>query len=192
MFKNSTQGYGLISIALHWGVAVAVVGLFTVGLWMHGLDYDNPWYNKAPYWHKSFGVLLIAIMMFRIVWRLANPVPAPLLGHKPWEKLGAKLVHFSLYALVLAMLPTGYLITTAKGHGLNVFNLFDIPAMITDVENMEDIAGETHEIIAFTIMGLAGIHALGAIKHHFINKDITLLRIFGRQEDRKTCRHVDM
>ncbi len=176
---NSTTPYGVVAMTFHWVTALVVVCLFTVGLWMEDMDYTNPWYKTAPHWHKSIGVLLVLFMLGRLLWRLKSPPPTPLGSHKPWEKKLAGIVHFLLYALIFMMLPTGYLITTAQGQGLDVFNWFTLPATITSVSNLEDYAGEVHELIAFSIIGLASIHLLGALKHHFIDKDRTLKRMLG-------------
>ncbi len=178
-FYNSSSRYGAVAMTFHWVTAVVVVGLFSVGLWMEDMDYGNPWYKTAPHWHKSVGVLLVTFMLARLLWRLKSPPPPPLNTHTSWEKRAAKIAHALLYVLIFLMLPTGYLITTAQGQGLDVFNWFTIPAVITSVSNLEDYAGEVHEIIAFSIIGIAIIHMLGALKHHFIDKDRTLKRMLG-------------
>lgn len=79
------------------------------------------------------------------------------------------------------MFITGYLIVTAGGRGLDVFDWFVIPSVL-EQDGLEDIAGEVHEIIAFIIIGLAAFHALGALKHHFIDKDETLRRMLGKSK----------
>ena len=61
-----------------------------------------------------------------------------------------------------------------------MFGLFSVPASIQGLPNQEDIAGEIHEILAWTLMGLVALHALAALKHHFIDRDATLLRMLGR------------
>lgn len=178
--KNAKSRYGLVAILFHWIIAVGVIGLFALGLWMDDLGYYDKWYRTAPHLHKSFGVLLIVLVALRLIWRLYNVRPAELESHKPWERVLAKITHLLFYLLLFSMLVTGYLITTAKGQALDVFNWFSIPSLVTSEANLEDIAGEIHEIIAFTIIGLAIAHALAALKHHFIDRDSTLLRMLGR------------
>ncbi len=175
--KNSVTGYGLVSVILHWVVALAVFTLFAVGLWMEDMDYMDPWYKTAPHWHKSAGVLVICLVVFRFVWRMAQPRPEVLSTHASWERWLARLVHYGLYGLLFLMLPTGYLITTAKGQSLEVFNWFSLPATIVGIDNLEDLAGEIHELIAFSIIGIVVLHACGALKHHFVDKDSTLRRM---------------
>lgn len=71
--RNSPSRYGVVSIVLHWGVALAVFGLFGLGLWMVGLDYYSPWRKAGPDLHKSIGLVLLAVMLLRVLWRFISP-----------------------------------------------------------------------------------------------------------------------
>lgn len=177
LITNTNHQFGVVSKCIHWLVAVTIVALFGVGLWMEGLTYYDSWYRTAPYYHKSVGVLLGLLMIVRLLWMLRAGKPKPLKSHQRWEVLSAKLTHVLLYALVFFIVISGYLISTADGRALEVFNWFQIPSMGSLVENQEDIAGEIHELMAFSLIGLAVVHALAAIKHHFIDKDLTLKRM---------------
>lgn len=183
MFKNSKTSYGLLSIALHWITALCVFSLFGVGLWMVGFDYYDPLYKTVPHLHKSFGFLLIMLVVFRFFWREFSQKPQHLQNHKTWEIRIASIVHYALYLLLFCMLPTGYLITTAKGQSLDVFSLFSIPAYVTGVDNLEDLAAEVHEWLAYSIIGIVCLHAVGALKHHFVDKDRTLTRMLRPRVD---------
>lgn len=181
--KNTQQSYGLVSIVLHWLSAITIIGLFALGLWMDDLDYYHTWYKKAPDLHRSIGVLLVLVFVFRLVWRVSQTRPAPMASHKPWEVSLAHVVHWIFYGFLLLMFCSGYLITTAKGQPLYIFDWFSIPASITDIDNLEDWAGEVHELLAFTLIGLAVLHGAAALKHHFIDRDGTLLRMLGRRDN---------
>lgn len=178
--RNDTERYGLVAVFMHWLVAVAVLGLFGLGLWMTGLTYYDAWYNRAPWLHKGIGATLLAVVSLRLAWRRLSPPPAPLPGHAPWERRVAALVHALLYLLLLAVMASGYLISTADGRPLEVFGLFTIPALVTGIERQADLAGTIHLVLASTLVGLAALHALAALKHHFIDADRTLLRMLGR------------
>lgn len=177
MLKNTSDSYGWVSIVLHWVTAITIIALFALGLWMEGFDYDHPLYKTVPHLHKSIGFCLLCVIIFRLTWRVCIGIPNSISTHLKWEKITSKVAHGMLYFMVLLMLPTGYLITTAKGQSLDVFNWFSLPAVITGVDNLEKLAGDIHEILAFTIMGIAFIHASGALKHHYMDKDITMLRM---------------
>jgi len=72
---------------------------------------------------------------------------------------------------------SGYLISTAKGKPIDVFGLFELPATLHGLDGQEDIAGMVHEYLAYSLIALAVLHAAGAIKHHVIDKDKTLIRM---------------
>ena len=70
MIKDHSSGFGLLSIVLHWVSALLIVVLFGLGLYMVGLSYYDPWYNRAPSLHISLGLLVLLLTLIRIVWRL--------------------------------------------------------------------------------------------------------------------------
>lgn len=176
---NTPHQFGWISIALHWGVAVTVFGLFAVGLYMVDLTYYDSLYTKLPHWHRSVGLLLLAVVLFRLLWRWWSPPPAPLATHRRWERRVAATAHLALYLLLIAMCVSGYLMSSASGRAIPVFDWFSVPSVTGRVANMEDIAGNIHEWLAWTLMGLVSLHAAGALKHHFIDRDNTLKRMLG-------------
>lgn len=175
MIRNTVSGYGVVAIALHWLMAIAVFGMFGLGLYMVELTYYDSWYRGSLELHKGAGVLLAFAWLLRLVWRQINQVPKGL-SSKPMENLAAHLAHLALYALLAAIFISGYLISTADGRAIDVFGWFEISATLTE-DNQEDIAGDIHEILAWLLMGLVGVHMLAALKHHFIEKDQTLKRM---------------
>lgn len=177
MFRNTANSYGRIAILIHWVSALAVVGLFVVGFWMVDLTYYSTWYKTAPHLHKSFGVLLLMLTLFRLIWRQLNPTPAGEPKHKGWEKRAGKWAHSAIYLLLLLIMFSGYLISTADSRGIWVFEWFELPGFGAFIDDQADIAGLVHQYAAYSLVGLALIHALGALKHHFIDKDSTLLRM---------------
>ena len=177
MLKNTTDQYGWIAKLFHWVVALSVFGLFAVGIWMVDLDYYNSWYTQAPFLHKSAGVLLAVIMLCRLIWRIINITPAPLTSHTHWEVITARIAHGLFYSLIFLMVISGYLISTADDRPIDVFGWFEIPSLGSLIDNQADIAGLAHEWLAYLLIALASIHALAALKHHFIDKDTTLKRM---------------
>jgi len=178
--KNTADSYGWLSITLHWFVAVAVIGLFFLGYWMVDLSYYDPWYNKAPDIHKSIGIVLFVIMVIRLGWKLSQIQPNPLSNYNKFERVVSHIVHLVLYLLIFVSMISGYLISTADGRGIEVFQLFSVPSIGELFANQEDLAGFVHEYIAYTIAFLVCTHIFAAFKHHLIDKDITLKRMFGR------------
>ncbi|WP_313646618.1 cytochrome b [Pseudomonas sp.] len=179
--RNSPSRYGAVSIALHWAVALAVFGLFGLGLWMVGLDYYDPWRKAGPDLHKSIGLTLLAVMVLRVLWRFISPAPPAPASHGPFTRVAAKLGHLALYLGLFAVMIAGYLISTADGVGIPVFGLFEVPALISDLPDQADVAGVIHLWLAWGLVIFAVLHALAALKHHFIDRDATLKRMLGRK-----------
>lgn len=176
MLRNSDKSYGWISIIVHWLMAIVILFVFGLGLYMVELTYYDAWYKGSLELHKSLGMALLILLVFRMFWRVINSKPAELAGPK-WQKISAGLMHRGLYLVMLLLLVSGYLISTADGAAIVVFDLFNAPALPWNVENQEDIAGEIHEVLSWLLVTMVTVHALAALKHHFINKDSGLTRI---------------
>ncbi|WP_212626336.1 cytochrome b [Pseudomonas sp. PP3] len=179
--RNSTSRYGWVSIFMHWGVALVVFGLFALGLWMVGLDYYSTWRKDAPDLHKSIGLVLLGVMVLRVLWRFISPPPPTLTSYSRMTRLGAKFGHGFLYLSLFAVIVAGYLISTADGVGIPVFGLFEVPALVSGLPDQADTAGVIHFYLAWVLVIFSGLHALAALKHHFIDRDVTLKRMLGRK-----------
>ena len=177
---NTQNKYGWIAMLLHWSMAMLIIGLFALGTYMVDLNYYHPWYKLAPDLHRSFGVIVAGLMIFQLVWRLTNMRPREL--GEVWEHRIATWLHRLFYVLIAGIVVSGYLITTADGQPVVVFKLFHIPAVFTGIENQEDVAGEIHQWLTMTLIVLVSLHALAALKHHFINRDSTLRRMLGKSD----------
>lgn len=180
--KNTKQHYGWVTIFLHWTSALTVFALFGLGFWMVDLGYYDAWYKPAPALHKSIGLSLFALMLLRVVWRKQQIQPEPLLTHSPMERKAGHSMHLILYFLLFAIMLSGYLISTADGRGIEVFEWFEVPGFGSLFENQEDIAGLFHQYAAYCLIGLVVMHGAAALKHHFIDKDHTLKRMLGKPD----------
>ncbi|KZN51550.1 cytochrome b [Pseudoalteromonas luteoviolacea] len=176
MLKNSNKSYGLVAILIHWLMAIAIFFMFGLGLYMVELTYYDPWYKGSLDLHKSIGMLLIAMWVLRLIWRQVNERPDELPGPK-LEQAAARVGHFLLYALMLLILVSGYLISTADGKPISVFELINVSALPWSFDNQEDIVGEIHFWLAWALIGFVVVHIGAALKHQFINKDSGLSRI---------------
>lgn len=175
--ESEVKNYNVLARAIHWLSAVVVIGMFAVGLWMVDLSYYSEWYRTAPHWHKSIGILLAALTLFRVVWK--SVTPSPKVEGESYEVIGAKLAHLVMYAILLALPISGYLISTEDGRGIDVFNWFTLPGLGALFEGQADMAGQIHFYAAWALILIAAVHAIAALKHHFINKDNTLRKMIG-------------
>lgn len=176
MLKNSLDGYGWVAILLHWIMAAAVFFMFGLGLYMVELSYYDAWYNGALDLHKSIGLILLGLLVIRVCWRMSNIKPRVISGSKN-ERILASFAHAMLYFLMFMLFVSGYLISTADGRAIAIFDVLAVPALPWSAENQEDIAGQLHEIFAWAVIILATFHAVAALKHHFMDKDGGLVRM---------------
>jgi len=177
IMRNTVTGYGLVSRLLHWLMALAIVAMFGLGIWMVGLDYYNPYYHSAPDLHKAVGILLLIALAVRFGWRLANVKPSNR-SLTRLEQVASEVVHWGFYPLLLALMVSGYLMSTADGRPIDVFGLFSVPSP-GENKGLEDAAGLAHEILAYVVMALATLHAAAALKHHVVDRDHTLARMWS-------------
>lgn len=173
--NSAPTSYNLLAKVFHWLSAILVIGLFAVGLWMVELTYYSEWYQLAPHWHKSVGLCLALLTLIRLAWKLFSQTPK--IEGSPLERKAAISAHHLLYLLLFVLFISGYLISTADGRGIMIFDWFELPGLGSFFNNQEDIAGLVHEYAAYALIGLVALHALAALKHHFINKDNTLKKM---------------
>lgn len=177
LIRDTSAGYGIVTRFTHWTMAVAIIGMFALGLWMVTLNYYSPYYRSAPDIHRSVGILLLIGLVLRFAWRLANRKPADS-ELVAWERTAARIVHWGFYPLLLALMVSGYLISTADGRSIEVFDWFSVPSLFAK-KGMEDVAGEVHEVLAYLTMAVVAAHAAASLKHHFVDRSRILVRMWS-------------
>lgn len=180
------SSYSAIAIALHWTIALLIVGNFIGGLVMG--DMLAPTATSAQkqlgftivQLHKSFGLTVLVLSLLRLLLRLVSGVP-PLPAHMtPTEKLLAKLTHWGFYAIMILVPLSGWLMVSASPLGFPTlwFGLFEWPHLPVETSKATSgTASEVHEILAFTGAGLFVLHVAAALKHHFFDRDDVLARM---------------
>ncbi|PID33886.1 MAG: cytochrome b [Thiotrichales bacterium] len=179
---NTKESYGWVSIILHWLMAVTLIAMYFVGDWMVDLDYYSKWYKDAPDIHKSVGLIIGVFMLVRIFWNVFQVKPRHVDPSTVSMNMMASAVHYIFYLLVFILVISGYLISTAKGQGIEVFGLFEIPALLANDKDRGELAGVVHEYLGLGFILLVAAHALAALAHHFFMKDRTLKRMLGLKE----------
>lgn len=171
-----------VTIILHWLIAFVMIGMLAVGFYMD--IFHVYWLYPI---HKSIGVIILAFILLRVVWRLKNGWPAPLDSYTKLEILLSKIVHHLLLIGTILMPVSGVLMSGLGGYGVDVFGL-ELIAKNINPETSEaqpynaaiaQIAGGMHEVIAYVLIGALVLHIAGAFKHHIISKDGTLKRMLG-------------
>jgi len=178
--RNTRHGFGLVTKLLHWTTALVMIGLIALGWYMVELSYYDPWYHKSLLWHKALGMLVFVCGVATLVWHRISPLPAPLASLKPWERIAATAMHHTLLLMVVLLPLTGYLIATSAGKALEIFDWFNVPAVIAVDDDLRDTAIALHYYLAYASAGLALLHAIAAFKHQLVDRDGTLARMLWR------------
>ena len=177
LLSNNEHRYGAVTKLLHWSIALLIIGLIWLGWYMVDLGYYDPWYHTSLTAHKALGMLVLAVAVIKILWTLSQRRPDFVATIKPWEKTSALMAHKALFVLMLLIPITGYIISTSAGDPISFFDWFDIPALLDADDQLRDWAIELHYYLAYGGAGLIAVHALAALKHHFINRDGTLRKM---------------
>lgn len=191
---NQTTSYTKTAKILHWLIAICIFGMFALGWYMSDLPKDAPkqlsfslglfnWTTaeeispRSFYFnlHKSLGVTIFALILFRIFWRITHKPPALLASYQAMERTLATLAHRLLYALMVAMPLSGIIMATYSKYGIKWFGLDFIQGL--DNTPMRELFKQTHEIIGTVILLVIILHIIGALKHKLIDKDETLNRM---------------
>ncbi len=175
MWRNTGERYGAVARVLHWTIAVLIISTLFIGLILD--DVSGPEKFTLFRWHKSFGITVLALATIRIFWRFSNIHPAKLPTHAAWEKFLASVTHFLLYFAMIAMPMSGWLMSSAKGVKVSVYGLFTLPDLIAPNKPLGHLLNEFHVYTGWTLIALISLHALGAVKHHFLDKDETMRRM---------------
>ena len=195
--KQTPTSYTKTAIVLHWLIAIFIALMFVLGWYMAELPKEAPkqmaydLFDLGIYtWqvaeevsprtfyfnlHKSLGLTVLALIVFRILWRITHTPPAALSSYKAIEKKVATATHHSLYLLMLAVPVTGLIMAINSKYGVKWFGMDVIAGL--DNKPMREFFECTHEFVGIVLLVLIGIHLLGALKHKFIDKDDTMSRM---------------
>src|SRR5690606_30568132 len=120
--------YNTISIVFHWLIALLVFGIFPLGVYMHELPFSP---QKLHYysWHKWTGVTIFFLALLRILWRITHQPPAPPPMPR-WQHIAAEIVHRLLYALIVLIPLSGWLMSSALGFQTVWFGKLPLPDLL--------------------------------------------------------------
>lgn len=167
--------YSAGAIAFHWGIAALVLVNLFIGLFHESLLEGI---RTMPL-HKATGVTVLVLSLGRLAWRLAHR-PPHFPDHMPgWEKAAAKAVHWIFYALMIALPLSGWLWSgdATRPRPFSWFGLFDVP-LIPVSHDTAAALHEAHEILGLGMTALVVIHVAAALRHHFLLRDLVLVRMW--------------
>lgn len=184
MTAAATERYTNVAVLLHWLIALMVIGQLAGGFYMHDLPREQAELKFQLYQlHKSFGVSVLFLTLFRIGWRLTHTPPALPEKMAGWERFLARAAHFGFYGLLIALPLVGWAIVSSSPFADSVqtylFGVIHWPHLpfFEGVENRKELSheiAEIHEYLGFAMIGLIGLHVAAALKHQIIDRDAVL------------------
>ena len=174
--RNSTVQWGSLAKALHWLVAIGIVGLIYLGLLQDEMPKGDA-RAEIRMIHGSIALIVFALMTVRIAWRWLNETPSHPPGNPAWQNLAATLVHWGLYIAIFVQLFSGAMVVATNGNGLPFFGLFRIPVPVAEDHDAHEFWEEVHEPAWWVIAFLVVIHVLAALYNHFVARNDVLRRM---------------
>jgi cytochrome b561 len=169
------QHYNGPAKALHWLTAGLILTAFPLGVYMHDLPL-SPTKLQLYSYHKWIGITALLIAVLRVIWRVSKGAPAALPG-PAWQQKAASLTHGLLYVLMFAVPLSGWLMSSAKGFPVVYFGVLPLPDLVGKSQDLGDFLRAAHEFLNFSLIALVGLHLGAALKHQFIDRDETLVRM---------------
>lgn len=186
----TTARYGAVAMALHWLLALMIVGSFSVGLYMADLPF-SPQRVRWVNWHKWAGVTILALSAVRLLWRFTHrppPLPDAIECAMPrWQRFVHHRTLGLLYVLFFAVPLLGWAYSSAAGFPIVWLGLVPLPDFVpVDTALAKSLLLPLHRGSAFLLAGLVVVHVAGALKHHWVDRDGLLARMFPASWKRST------
>lgn len=178
---GTTDRYTTTAIALHWLLAGALLGLFALGVYMADLS-ASPAKLRLYNWHKWAGVTVLGLSALRLGWRLAHrppPLPPVVLGVMPeWQRRAHAATHRLMYLLFFVVPLSGWAYSSAAGYPVVWFGVWALPDLLPVDESLARVARTVHAACAFALGALVVLHVAAALKHHAVDRDGLLARMW--------------
>ena len=179
MLKNTEHSYGTIARGFHWLLFLMLSFSIVAGNFLASMPKGAEKLQAAGM-HKSFGAIILLLILLRLGWRLINVTPADADGSSAIQNRMAHVMHWILYALMLAQPLSGILMSQAAGHPVSFFGLFEFPVLLDKDQSTAQFFRGAHGVIWIMLVIAVIGHAGAALHHHFIKKDSVLKQMsFG-------------
>jgi cytochrome b561/polyisoprenoid-binding protein YceI len=186
MIRNTPHTYGSVTKTFHWLTVLLILTLIPLGIIANGMAFDTSEQLSQKAWlfslHKTLGITVFFVAVLRILWAWIGPKPGLLNANKPLESWLAETIHWLLYASLVLVPLTGWIHHSATTGFAPIWapvsNL--VGQSLPFVPKSETVAhtfASLHVIFERVLVIAFLLHIAGALKHHFIDKDLTLKRM---------------
>jgi cytochrome b561 len=167
--------YDTTAKVLHWLVVALLLAQYLIG-WLMPDIHRGMKPGDAMTWHISVGIVILALIVLRLVWRLTHRV-APEGSLEPWQRAGAEAVHWLLYVLVLLTTISGWLFASFRGWSISFFFLAPLPMLSSENTDALRAINHWHQKFEWTLLILIGVHVLAALVNLLFYRNRVMQRI---------------
>ncbi|MDY0205196.1 MAG: cytochrome b [Pseudomonas sp.] len=157
---------------LHWLSAILIICMLFIGVTM--IQSLATWQNTALQLHQSFGVLVLILVAVRLLNRLRFKAPALPSDITGLQHFAAKATQVLMYALMIALPISGWLMRNAAGLPVSFFGTFELPLLVSESMAAYGLFREAHGIMAWSLFGVIVLHISAALQHGLIRQDSVL------------------
>jgi cytochrome b561 len=182
---NTRFTYGPVSRAFHWLTAILILAAYILS---RGGPEQRVYAASSDFirqTHETLGIIVFALVLLRLLWRLADPSPEDL-PMAAWMKISAKIVHAALYVLLLAIPLTAISGAWLEGHPITLFGIGDLGPALPQAHALGAWLAELHTWLGNAILWVAGLHTAAALYHHFVLGDAVLIGMLPSMRRIKT------
>lgn len=175
MTATSVSRYDPVARLLHWVVVVLLVVQYVIAWTMPDIHRDTQPLGLIV-WHLAIGTAIIAVMAARVVWRFFRREPDAI-DATPFMRFVARLTHGLLYTLLIVQPVMGWVNASSRGWHVTLFGAIELPPLSAAGSHLGHAMGDLHQVLAWALIGLVGLHLAGALYHRFVLRDGLLRRM---------------
>lgn len=173
---STAPSYTGTAKSLHWLIVALLIAQFVFAWTMPHIGRNTPVTTLISL-HFTFGVIILAVAVWRFGWRVTHRAPPPEHSLPPWQNLTAYIVHYLLYALLFIIPLLGWMDASRRGMPVEMFGL-ELPKLLPTRAPGWNWTGDVHGLLAnYGMLGLVGLHVVAALYHHFVRRDGVLQRM---------------
>jgi cytochrome b561 len=180
--RSTPTRHGPVAQAFHWLTVALVLAAYILSEGGPETRVYSPAGEGARRIHETLGMVVFGVVLLRLLWRLVDTRP-PLHFGPAWMTGAARLAHFLLYALLLAIPVTAIFGTWYEGHPLTLLGL-DLAPRVGEAHDFGQLVIKVHTTLGNVILWVAGLHAAAALVHHFYLRDAVLRSMLPGHDDR--------
>jgi cytochrome b561 len=167
--------YGTTAKVFHWLIVALLLVQYPLG-WLMPDIHRGMQPGDAMTWHISIGIVILALIVLRLAWRLTHPV-APESSLAPWQRVTSEGAHWLLYILVLVTTISGWLFASFRGWSISFFFLAPLPMLSSENPSAIRLINGWHQKFEWALLILIGLHVVAALMHLFVYRNRVMQRM---------------